>query len=269
MSKMIKRLDEMGHHIVKARKLISSKEDIYDLYQYGPFLTMRDNYFFEEFYKEIKNPLLYYFTDMASILKRAMSYRITPCKKMKTEITNIINRSSYRYDRYADLVSKHGNQILTNIIEIQKKNHVMESAMLNYAPIVPYCGTIVKSEMLDLHQRDFVDLNDLYQTRSIMDQTIEDCLRDHIVEIMTNNHRYVITSNDDLINTLQHYNRIEDEKEKEVLRWVLNYRIAVFVKFKAKSNPKATFNILNDCNIIHNGGRINVAEVVERFSEEE
>lgn len=263
-------IDKPGNPVFNlqmSRSLIESEKDNYNLYQYGPYLTMRNHEFFMNNYYEIKNPLLFYFIDMACILLTVESYWEKSCRKMKDEINQVLKRTSHRFDKYSDYVLKHGNEIITTIVSEQEKNHVFESAMLNYAPIVPYCGTIVKAEMSDLHQRDFVKLNDIYQTKRIMDQTIDDCLKGHIVELMTNSATYLITSKNELIKAIKCFNRMSDGDEKEINRWILNYRIAVYMKFTIDTDAKEIFNILNACNIIRNGGKINVDDVINTLGQ--
>lgn len=255
-----------SYDLLKIREMIESNKDTYELYQYGPALTLSHTDYFLSSYSQISNPTLYYFVDIGSIMNAVLHSKDTRYKDAVQTIIVVINRALLRMDRYSDLVSTHGNRIIEGIRK-KRKEQVNESAMLAYRPIVPYCGSLSKMEITDLHKRDYIEMDDLYQTRQIMDQMIQDCMRDHIVEIMSSPTQFIITNNTDLIKALKEYNKLS-EKETEIARWILNYRIAIFMKYKIDSNPKATFNILNDCNIIRNGGKIDVKKWVESFETE-
>lgn len=252
--------------LLKIREIVSSNKDTYDLYQYGPALTLQHTHYFLSSYSYLTNPTLLYFVDIANIMNAVLDSKDPKYKDAVQTINIVINRSLHRMDKYSDLISVHGNRVIEEI-QKKRKEKVNESAMLSYMPIVPYCGSLCKSEIIDLHKRDYIKMDDLYQTRQIMDQTIQDCVRDHIVEIMSFPTQYIITNNTELVKSLKEYNKLS-EKDTEIARWILNYRIAVFVKYKINDNPNATFNILNDCNTVCNGGKIDVKKWMEAFETE-
>lgn len=252
-----------SYDLLKIREMIESPKDTYEIFQYGPALTFLHLNYFLKNYDRILNPTLYYFVDIANIMRVVLDSKDPNYKDSVKSINSIINRAMLRMDRYAECVENHGNRIIEGI-QKKRKVKVKESAMLSYRPIVPYCGSLVRSEYSDLHQRDYIEMNDLYQVKQIMDQTIQDCIRDHLIEIMSMPREFIIETHTDLIQVINKYNKLSKD-EIEIMRWILNYRIAIFMKYKIDNNPKATFNILNDCNIIRNGGKIDVKKWIESF----
>ena len=246
------------YDLLKMREMIVSPKDTYEIYQYGPPLTFTHNNYFLSSYNQIINPTLHYFVDIANIMRAVLDSNDPTYKDAVKIINAVINRSALRMDRFSECVKNHGNRIIEGIQKKRKEN-AKESAMLSYRPIVPYCGSLVKAEYSDLHRRDYIEMDDLYQVHQIMDQTINDCLCDHIIEIMSMPSKYIITNHTDMIQAIKDYNQL-DENVSDVVRWILNYRLAVFMKFKNSDNLKATFNILNDCNKIHNGEKIDIRE---------
>lgn len=259
------------YDLLKMREMIVSPKDTYEIYQYGPSLTFTHNNYFLRSYSQIINPTLCYFVDIANIMRAVLDTKDPTYKEAVKTINTIVNRAMLRMDRFTDCVKNHGNRIIEGI-QKKRKEDVKESAMLTYRPIVPYCGSLVKSEYSDLHRRDYIEMDDLYQVRQIMDQTINDCLRDHIVEIMSAPSKFIITNRNDLIQAIKEYNQLDvvlGDNNLKSLRWVLNYRLAVFMKFKNDDNPKATFKILNDCNRIANGEKIDVKEWMNAFCDDQ
>lgn len=247
----------------RMRRMIESDKVTYEILQYGPNFALKYTQYFLDSYNQIQTPVLYYFVDIAQIINAVLESKSPRYSDAIRSILKIMQKSSSRMDRYSDFVSVHGSRIIDGIQE-KRNSRVNESAMLAYRPIVPYCGSLIKSEITDLHKRDYIEMDDLYQTRQIMDQTIEDCLQDHIIEIMSDTYDWMINTVHNLIQVVGKYNKLSDE-ETEFYRWILNYRIAVFIKFNMDKNAKAIFNILNDCNIIRNGGKIDVKKWVESF----
>ena len=268
--------EEIIPNIRTIRELIASEKDTYIMYQYGPFLAMYNTEIFEEYYDEIKHPLMRYFVDMAKIVRLVTAFLTTPHSIItKKKLINIINEASTHTDRYADLVVKHGTNILHVIIEESKKCQRekgigIESTILNCAPIVPYCGVIVKSEIADLYQGNMIDPDDLYQTRRALDQVIEDSLQNHIVEILSHYGAYMIADDIQLSHAIANFHEMKDsDPQKEVLRYVLNYRIAVYAKFNESLDAKKLFKIISDSNTICNGGRINVSEMLSHIIQQD
>lgn len=271
---MIKDIND-GIDIRMIRKLISTKEDTYELYQYGPYLTSYRNDFFLKALWEIKNPLLLYFTDIARLINISNDHKDYSIRKMKEMICEVKHRAEKRYDKYSDLVVQYCDKVLTDISTIMRKGRVTESAMLNCAPIVCYgSAMLVKSEVSDLKkgdpnpiQQDLREINfmdiDLYKTKMMINETIENCLRDYIIPIIINSSKYIITNNQELIDVLKEYN---GGMKSEIDRQILNYRIAVYMKYNVDTNGSLIFNILNNCNIIRNGGRIDINHAVESLS---
>lgn len=257
------KVDHGSFDLLKMREIITTEKDSYELLQNGPALTFYHLSYFLKSYEQIKNPLLYYFVDMSAIMHSVLDSNDPEYRKTVQTIFKVINRASARMDLYADCVRNHGIRVVEGIQE-NRKEPAKESAMLSYRPIVPYCGSLVKYEYTDLHKRDYIEMDDLYQVRRLMDETIQGCLRDHIMNIMSFSTKWEITNHTDLVHAITEYNKME-EKDAEFFRWILNYRIAVFIKYKVEPDPKATFNILNACNTMSNGGKIDVEKWVSCF----
>lgn len=264
-----------GENIMMARRVLPSTSDNYELHQYGPYLAVHKNQFFLNEYNQIKHPLLLYFVDIAEMLIICSSYEDYSIRKMREMIYDIINRSKKRIDKYSDLVETHGLAILNSIKEEEKKENVNESAILSCAPIVCYGnGMLVKSEVSDLkkgtpnpdnddlHTKDFRE-TPIHEVKMQVDEMIEKCLRDHVVEILMYNDKYIIRDGQKLIDVMKGFNR---ETRAEYERWILNYRIAVYMKYNIDKEGRIIFNILNDCNIIRNGGRLDIEQAVKSFS---
>lgn len=252
--------------LLRIREIINMEKDSYVLMQDGPDLTFNHLAYFLKSYEQIKNPLLYYFVDMSAIIHAVLDSNDPQYRDTVQVIYKVINRASVRMDLYADCVRNHGTRVIEGIQE-NRKEPVKESAMLSYRPIVPYCGSLVKYEYVDLHKRDYIEMDDLYQVRRLMDETIQGCLRDHIMNIMSFPMKWKITNHTSLVRAITEFNKM-NEDDAAFYRWILNYRIAVFMKYKADQDPKATFNILNACNTMSNGGKIDVEKWISSFDTE-
>lgn len=93
----------------------------------------------------IKNDVFRYMYEMTRIVKYSESKNTAA--DIKNEILFIIKGQSFKPYRYSSNVCTFGYAFINNIRKIQKDEKIMESAMLNYSPIVPYMQTIVKPQM--------------------------------------------------------------------------------------------------------------------------
>ena len=162
--------------------IISETRGSYVFYNFAPYLTMIHLEKFLPKETQIKNPELAYLVAISQI-KNATNSVGRSAKEAKEIIRNTVKK--YADNEYIDKIEKFASNTIEDIRRYQHENHIMESAMLNYAPIVQYGGTLVKSELSDLSKAIPVPKGD--QKRLDIEQTIHDMLIADAPLILENN----------------------------------------------------------------------------------
>lgn len=273
-------------------KLMSQDEERSELlFSYGPFLVMNndiskviDNVFYED------HPIMKMLMDGASITKVGMNDSLT-IGEAKTLITNILQKLPDN-NMYADSIQQLAVETLLQIKNVQYKGKLLESAMLDYSPIVPYQAVIVKPGMdqaippinnLDLlqqiiHQLEVADVNNTiydYLDTLLITNLHEILLNTHLIygidELQDPN---INNNNDDLfipdgiVTLLQNLisassSNIIDYAE---IYYILSYFVWNFNKIQLNKIGINLNGIVDNINDINHGNRIDVNAAMESFS---
>ena len=118
----------------------------YLFYNYAPYLVSHHLGLFPT-QTSIKNSKLQYLLAIGKIRNIGYS-KEKSIHTIKEDIQKVL--SDNVNSEYYSHIQKYANAIVDEIHSYQQQNHILESAMLNYAPIVQYGGTLVKSEISDL-----------------------------------------------------------------------------------------------------------------------
>ena len=139
--------------------------------------------------------------------------------------------------------------------EDQFNNNTLESAILNYSPIVQYAGTIVKPEMEKHEFLEDIDIDDL--SRNIIDHLVQ-----YIIPIMLNDDKFINT--DDMCKNIENgddsiipYDYIKLANKNDV---VSIYYTMVFLRYIGLNKD---FNISKDDLI--QVGAVGVLKAIETY----
>ena len=243
------------------------------LFQYGPYLVMnndmtkyRKDSDFERYLSYNTNPVFRFMIDMATLVKISNQ---TP-RAMKEKMMEVVNQLPKEENKYSAIVMKTVRGMLKELHDYQYKNHVLESAMIDYCPIVPYSRTIVKPEMEHSINRSI--------KREITTDKIESFLRDHIIEILQNPKLFMSIDKD---NAEYHLTQYENNFKlpSTVLSLCENksnpvsiYFLMVYLKYcveeeEYEKTVESLINLNNTYNKMVKGEMVNVHEVVAQLSD--
>ena len=250
-------------------ELCMTRENSFTLFNYGPYIAnhMPDAYLE---YPDNKSTLsfnndLFRLMYECALMIKASKPEIT-FKNAKEQYLRIIERNNsnpYRYSNQSISVSKI---IINSMREDQFNNNTLESAILNYSPIVQYAGTIVKPEMEKHEFLEDIDIDDL--SRNMIDHLVQ-----YIIPIMLNDDKFINT--DDMCKNIENgddsiipYDYIKLANKNDV---VSIYYTMVFLRYIGLNKD---FNISKDdlinlnkhYNKIIKGDIVNMNEVIESFT---
>ena len=227
--------------------------DKYILYQYGPYLIMNTKSIIKK--PDIKDkPIMRLLMDIGELIKISKSN--LPYMKVKSSIIEVIkDLNTYPY-KYSDIVRKNGFDLLNKIKMVQRKNNSLESALLNYSPIVPYTSTIVRPDV----------------SNTIPDITYDE-LGDLIENVLINNVMHIMYNNEDIINTPNEALLPEDllKKISSCTTPSSFYFTLVYLKYCVdnESSYKSMIDDIEKINMHYNkiikGDEIIVTEAIESF----
>ena len=259
-----------NHYITE---LIHNPGPSFLLFQYGPYLVMnndmtkyRNNSDFEKYLSYKVNPLLRFMIDMSTLVKISNQ---TP-RIMKEKMMEVINQLPKEENKYSAIVMKTVRGMLKELRNYQYENHVMESTLIDYCPIVPYSRTIVKPEMEHSINRSI--------KREITIDRIEKFLTDHIIEILQNPKLFMSIDTD---NAEYHLTQYENNFKlpSTVLSLCENktnpvsiYFLMVYLKYcveeeEYEKTVESLINLNNTYNKMVKGEMVNVHEVVAQLSD--
>ena len=165
--------DEVKQHPLHYIHHLLEENDPFLMLAYGPYLIMCNAV---ESNSRI-HPILRFMIDVGDILKTASAKTLT-FHKVKEQLIRIRKRITSCPYEYSDIILQLIDQMMKTIRDIQYKSNSLESAILNYAPIVPYNGHLTKPGME-------------YQVRRVIKyssdekmKAIETLLKNHIVSIL-------------------------------------------------------------------------------------
>ena len=260
--------------------MLQNPSDSFLMYQYGPYMLMNTNYSKiltrnKTSILYYKNPIVAFMVDVSDMVK-AVHLNI-PIKDIKEIILNVItslpNPTNDFFERCAIKTKDIGFRIIKDIQEIQYENNSLESAMLNYSPIVPYSGTIKKE---NIKAPELVELK--YET---LDTLIKDYLIENITEIMLHNEdfisvdkhdsEYMLRENETIASDLSYdiiksYNDQENVNPSVKTYFSLVYLRYAIPKEKIQDAIQTLIKINTTYNKLIKGEEVNVMEAVETFS---
>lgn len=247
-------------------ELSNTKENSFTLFMYGPYAA---NYHANCNESYPNKSVLAYQNDLfrlmneIALLNKFASVNV-PIKSAKEVCLDIINRNHKIPYTYSSNVINIAKNIISTIHDNQYKDKILESAILNYSPIVQYCGTIVKPEME--HQ---FEINNLINTSGMEDKII-DILVKNIVPIILNSESFI--NIDSMIRNIQihkevtiPYGYLDTINTDDIVKI---YFKLVFLKYIAFNRefifPKdELMKLTTEYNKITNCKRINVEEAIE------
>lgn len=260
-------------------EMLQNPLDNFLLYQYGPYLLMNTDYSNvitdnEKPNLYYKNPALAFMIDISEVIKTLHSN--DTIGNVKENLLNILTRSQSMHNQDSEIYLQKKKEIIFDIIkkiqDYQYENKTLESALLNYSPIVPYSGIIKKPEMTT---PELINLE--YE---IIDNLIKKYLRDNIIEIMLHNEdfisvddyasEYLLRENESVNSTIS-YDILNMYNNKDITSEVRTYFSLVYLRYAI---PKENFyNVINELikiNTVHNkiikGEEVDMMEAVETFS---
>lgn len=156
-------------------EMIEADNLSYTIMMYGPYLVKN---YTEEFWKrmkDIKNDLVRFFAVMGSYDRLTRGeYTFAHAKdKILYMIKN------YSDGAYHDIITREGIHLIDDIRNYQKQTKNLESAMLNYAPIVGYGPTILAKPEMESETPGNATPNDI-------DERIQSLIRTKYYDIIQN-----------------------------------------------------------------------------------
>lgn len=243
------------------------------LYQYGPYLIMntdtrnlrdeRDRLKIDYFH----TPILRFMLDIGTLVKIKRGI----VANMKGDIEGVINQLPLDDYGYAKITRKIANDMLKELRRYQYEHKVLEGAMIDYCPIVPYSGTIVKPEMTQ-------NPLDIITNHSITDNDINKYLETYIVEIMQNPTLFLsIDTHPEQFDLKE--GEYKQKLSPDILKLceeennpVRTYFLMVYLKYCIPQEEYATtieslFNLNDIYNKIVKGEMVNVSEAIAQLTD--
>ena len=260
--------------------MIQNPSDSFLMYQYGPYLLMNSDYFKIIVNGEInslyyKNPCLAFMIDISEIIKCIHSN--DTIGNIKENILNILTRTQTVQSQDSEVYLQKKKEIVFDIVkkiqEQQYDNKSLESALLNYSPIVPYSGTIKQPEM---QTPELVEL-----THDTLNELIKKYLKDNIIEIMLHNEDFISVDKHDSEYMLRENETIASELSYDIIKSyndqenvnpsVKTYFSLVYLRYaipkeKFQNAIQTLIKINTTYNKLIKGEEVNVMEAVETFS---
>lgn len=247
------------------------------LYQYGPYLIMNNN--MAKYRKEIsyeKNPIFRFMIDVGTLLKLTHS---TP-KVMKDIMLDIVKSLPTNGNEWSNKVREIVKDMMKNLRDYQYENHVLESAMIDYCPIVPYTRTIVKPDMQSSTSSESENVLSKYKHSSIefTDEVINTYLKENIIDIMMKPKAFLSVEN--------HYDlyHLKDEEYSANLSCdilslcenktdpALFYFLMVYLRYCVKKEEyenvvESLINLNTSYNKIIKGDLVSIPDIIDQLSD--
>ena len=115
------------------------------IYNFGPYIVMSERY--KEITKKLArhNNIFSYMQLCAALCKNGYG----TCAQVKKNIKETVMESAKLKDpTMIEVISNKAKGLITYIRDYQYKNNILESAMINTAPIVPYAGETLKKNWI-------------------------------------------------------------------------------------------------------------------------
>ena len=176
-------------------------------YNYAPFLLAENNT--ESLSNSIsydKNSEVKFLFDISKLYKffNNKEYQISDSKKFILDILRALPTNS-EFNSYTSIIKNICNNSLSNIKNYQYENKLLESALVNFSPIVPYSGIIKQPNMsestmsnLDIdRQNSNIDniLHILNKPNSEIKDFIKNTLINNPFDIISNSNKFIKNDN--------------------------------------------------------------------------
>lgn len=167
-------------------ELCMDRNTSFTLFMYGPYIANHMPECYESYPESklklnIQNDLFRLMYEVALLNKIKVNHLI---KDAKDRCLTIIERNRTNPYKYSSVVVSITQGMIEEIRAKQYQDNTLESAMLNYAPIVQYAGTIVKPEMETHFDIANIDKNQL-------ESNIVSLLVQNIVQIMLHDESFI------------------------------------------------------------------------------
>lgn len=164
-------------------QLITDTDNLFLLYQYGPYIaTHYKRYIDREALKPATvNPLLLLMIDISDLLEIVNSKG--KIVDVKMAIIKLMKRCTSEPYKYSNTVHDIAMSFIHKIRKYQYDTKSLESALLNYAPIVQYAGILVKPELSTPFEESS---NNIDISHDQLSNLIDSFLVNNILDIMSN-----------------------------------------------------------------------------------
>lgn len=181
-------------------KLCMNEENSFLLFMYGPYIAnhMPDCYtdYPDKNSLIFKNDLFRLMYEVALLNKICINDSIEHAKEI---CLTIINRNIDNPYGYSEKTTGIAKGMINTIRFKQYENKTLESAILNYAPIVQYSGTLVKPEM-ETHMEDNLKLDENELTTKIISILVS-----NIIDIMLHDEEFI-----NIDGVISQYNKFDE-----------------------------------------------------------
>lgn len=267
------------HHYIS--ELVNNVCDSFLLYQYGPYLAVNYPDIISKYKRfEFKNELFLFMSDLATIFN--ISENKPEMKYTKKVLTDLIQICRTRPYQFSNKVCEIAIGIIEEVRNYQMKSKSLESAILNYSPIVGYMGKLVdpglSTETKRLPDSNFDKLiSDLYgfdtSDENLLKKIKELFIKDPLTIIKYNevflNIDYIIT----LDTERQNHNVPSDiipflaiKNNNARLYFILVYLRYLINQSSRHGVINKIENISSVYNKTHTGDVINIKKALESFS---
>jgi len=259
-------------------ELINESSNSFVLLQYGPYLVLNKIDYFYSNLPSIKNDILKLMVYVGKLIDICEERK--PIGNIKKEIVSVVK--SIENFKYKHRVHEIGTDFIANIQKEQLKNKILESAILNFAPIVLYSGTLKPPETT---ASDYNTITQSYEPDfSELDRLIEEYVFDNIVGIMKMPEAFInidylseIGRNSNIGNIPMDFIHLHHEMTaglniaSESEKIIKMYFVLVYLRYVVRSDGwrdffNDVFKINNIYNKISKGERINLPVAMEALS---
>ena len=254
--------DVITHPTHYYQELLSDTNEVSELrYRFGPHLIMvHASYTISELDKILHNHSIS--STVRSMIAVAEMLKVLQKKKSIKDIKEILNQIYRLCDDISDFtISDSYQQIMTFIQSLKKAKRALESAILDYSPIVPYMGTIKAPEYVSWDE--FLN-QERENERMIHLQNIQSYLEDHMIEILLHHDSYLDT--DDLSSNI-----IDTFSSDVTASHIYFLMVDVYFRGNHDQNMKGRLDLLLNLNSTYSkltsGKECDIQKAIEDFLE--
>lgn len=242
-----KEIEESPIHYIN--KLVDTPHPSYLLFNYGPYLaTKHPNEFIKRLYniENVYTKIIVAFALFDHFVNNQNSKTCDVKNNIRLVIKTLSNQDDQSY-----IIKTYGETLINQIRDYQYKNNVLESAILNYSPIIQYSQSIIKPDMEDI-------------TYDKVNEFIRSVIIENPMSIIHNSSLF-LSYEDDITKYI--YNLQKSYGEELLARIYFLYVHLSYTENKQSFHEKVKeilkLNIIY--NKIHNGERIDIERSIKTF----